>query len=63
VKVVADADNDDLLGLHLIGPGVTELVVTGALARLLDASLWELATNVYPHPTLAEAIGDAARRT
>lgn len=61
VKVVADAGNDDLLGLHLIGPGVTELIAAGALARLLDAGLWELAVNVYPHPTLSEAIGDAAR--
>src|SRR5207249_99092 len=59
VKVVADADNDDLLGLHLIGAGVTELVAEGALARFLEASLWELATSVYPHPTLSEAVGAA----
>jgi dihydrolipoamide dehydrogenase len=61
VKVVADARNDDVLGLHLIGAGVTELVADGALARFLDASLWELARNVYPHPTLSEAIGEAAQ--
>ncbi|MHB8573958.1 MAG: dihydrolipoyl dehydrogenase [Dehalococcoidia bacterium] len=61
VKVVADADSDDLLGLHLIGAGVTEMVAEGALAKFLDASLWELAASVYPHPTLSEAIGEAAR--
>jgi len=61
VKVVADADTDDLLGVHLIGAGVTEMVAEGALARLLNASLWELATTVHPHPTLSEAIGEAAR--
>lgn len=60
VKVVADAESDDLLGLHLIGAGVTELVAEGALATFLDASLWELARSVYPHPTLSEAIGEAA---
>ncbi|HEY7294049.1 MAG TPA: dihydrolipoyl dehydrogenase, partial [Dehalococcoidia bacterium] len=61
VKVVADAENDDLLGLHLIGAGVTELVAEGALAKFLDASLWELAHTVHPHPTLSEAIGEAAQ--
>jgi len=61
IKVVADADTDDVLGLHLIGAGVTELVAEGALARFLDASLWELANSVYPHPTLSEAIGEAAQ--
>ena len=60
VKIVADAESDDLLGLHLVGAGVTELVAEGALA-LLDASLWELATSIYPHPTLSEAIGEAAQ--
>jgi dihydrolipoamide dehydrogenase len=61
VKVVADAQTDDLLGVHMIGAGVTEIVAEGALARFLDASLWELATSVHPHPTLSEAIAEAAQ--
>lgn len=61
VKVVADAESDDLLGLHLIGAGVTEMVAEGALGKFLNASLWELATTVHPHPTLSEAIGEAAQ--
>jgi len=61
VKVIADAATDDLLGLHLIGAGVTEMVAEGALGRFLNASLWEIATTVYPHPTLSEAIGEAAQ--
>lgn len=61
VKVVCDADSGDLLGLHLLGAGVTELVATGSLARFLDTALEELALNVYPHPTLSEAIGEAAQ--
>jgi len=61
VKVIADAESDDLLGLHLIGAGVTEMVAEGALATFLDASLWELAHSVHPHPTLSEAIGEAAQ--
>ncbi len=61
VKVIADADTDDLLGIHLIGAGVTELVAEGALGNFLNASLWELAYSVHPHPTLSEAIGEAAQ--
>jgi len=61
VKVIADAQSDDLLGIHLVGPGVTELVAEGALANFLNASLWELAHSVHPHPTLSEAIGEAAQ--
>jgi len=40
---------------------VTEMVAEGALATFLDASLWELARTVHPHPTLSEAIGEAAQ--
>lgn len=61
VKVVADARTDDLLGIHMIGAGVTELVAEGALGNFLNASLWELAYSVHPHPTLSEAVGEAAQ--
>ncbi len=60
VKVVADADRGDVLGIHVVGPEATELVAEGALARFLDAAVWELAASVHPHPTLAEALGEAA---
>ncbi|MCL6515791.1 dihydrolipoyl dehydrogenase [Alicyclobacillus sp.] len=60
VKVVADRDTDDVLGVHMIGPRVTDLIAEGALARVLNATPWEMAHTVHPHPTLAEALGEAA---
>jgi len=60
VKVVADAASGDLLGLHILGPSASELVSEGSLARWLDASAGELGLSVHPHPTLAEAVGEAA---
>jgi dihydrolipoamide dehydrogenase len=60
VKLVADADRGDVLGVHIIGTGASELIAEVALGQLLDAAVWELARTVYPHPTLSEAIGEAA---
>lgn len=60
VKLISDAKTDDLLGVHLIGPHVTDLIAEGALAKLLDATAWEIGRAIHPHPTLAEAFGEAA---
>lgn len=60
VKIVADSHNDDLLGIHMIGPHVTDLISEAALATVLDATPWELGNAIHPHPTLSEAIGEAA---
>ncbi|MFM1652818.1 dihydrolipoyl dehydrogenase [Brevibacillus sp. B_LB10_24] len=60
VKLVADARTDDLLGVHMIGPHVTELISEAGLAQVLDATPWEIAHTIHPHPTLSEAIGEAA---
>lgn len=60
-KVVYDQDSGDLLGVHLVGAHVSELVSEAALARFLQASAWELGTSVHPHPSLSEALGDAAQ--
>ncbi len=59
VKVVLDAESGDLLGVHILGPGASEVIGQGALARWLDASAWEVAANVLPHPSLSEALGEA----
>lgn len=59
-KIVADEDSMEILGVHLIGPRVTEMIQGPALARLLEATPEELALNVYPHPTGSEALGEAA---
>ncbi|HZG71541.1 MAG TPA: dihydrolipoyl dehydrogenase [Chondromyces sp.] len=60
VKIVADKKTDDLLGVHMIGPHVTDMISEAGLARVLDAASWEVAHTIHPHPTLSEAIGEAA---
>ena len=59
-KMVADADTDDLLGVHIIGPHATELIAEAALGRLLQSTPMEIALNVHPHPTVSEVLGEAA---
>jgi dihydrolipoamide dehydrogenase len=59
-KIVADADTDDVLGVHIIGPHATELIAEVGLGRLLQVSGAELAMTVHPHPTVSEVIGEAA---
>ena len=60
VKLVVDEDTNDLLGVHMIGPHVTDMISEAGLARVLDATPWELAQTIHPHPSLSEAIGEAA---
>lgn len=60
VKLVVDAKTNDLLGVHMIGPHVTDMISEAGLARVLDATPWEIAYTIHPHPTLSEAIAEAA---
>ena len=59
-KMVIDEETGEILGVHLLGPRVTELIYGPALAKLLESTMDEVALNVYPHPTLSDAIGEAA---
>jgi len=59
-KMIVDADTQDVLGVHIIGPHATEMIAEAGLARFLNASVEELATTVHPHPTVSEVIGEAA---
>ncbi|MEW9699092.1 dihydrolipoyl dehydrogenase [Paenibacillus sp. SI8] len=59
VKVIADADTDDILGVHMIGPHVTNSITEAALAQVLNATPWEVGQTIHPHPTLSEALGEA----
>ena len=56
VKVIADAEHLELLGAHMIGPDVSELLPELTLAQKWDLTAWELARNVHTHPTLSEAL-------
>jgi dihydrolipoamide dehydrogenase len=60
VKLVADAKYGEILGLHMIGPEVTELLPELTLAQLWDLTADEVARNVHAHPTLSEALKDVA---
>ncbi|WP_080845251.1 dihydrolipoyl dehydrogenase [Cytobacillus gottheilii] len=60
VKIIADEETNDLLGVHMIGPHVTDMISEAGLAMVLDATPWEVAHTIHPHPTLSEAIGEAA---
>ncbi|HEY5431287.1 MAG TPA: dihydrolipoyl dehydrogenase [Solirubrobacteraceae bacterium] len=60
LKIVADADTNLILGMHAIGPHVTELIAEGSFAKLVEGTPEELGMNVHAHPTLAEIVGEAA---
>ena len=59
VKTVFDADTGTLLGAHMIGPEVTEMIQGYAVARTAEATESELMHTVFPHPTLSEAMHEA----
>ena len=60
VKIVADKQYDQVLGVHIVGPKATELISEAALGLHLETTVEELMRTVHPHPTLAEAMGEAA---
>ena len=59
-KVVTDARSGDVLGVHIVGHEVTELIAGPALGMLLEATPFEMGRAVAPHPTLSEVVGEAA---
>jgi len=59
VKVVADAAHNEILGVHMIGPDVTELLPELTLAQMWDLSAEEVVRNIHAHPTLSEAVKQA----
>jgi dihydrolipoamide dehydrogenase len=60
VKIVADKKYDELLGLHIVGPKATELIVEGCAALELEATSESIMKTIHAHPTLSEAIMEAA---
>ncbi len=59
VKIISDARYGELLGAHMIGPDVTELLPELTLAQQWDLTVHEVARNVHAHPTLSEAVKEA----
>ncbi|MCA8980496.1 MAG: dihydrolipoyl dehydrogenase [Planctomycetes bacterium] len=60
VKVVADAKTDEVLGVQMVGPEVTELIAEAALAIEMGATAEDIARTIHAHPTLPEAMMEAA---
>ncbi|MBQ5532599.1 MAG: FAD-dependent oxidoreductase, partial [Bacteroidales bacterium] len=59
VKVIFDAKTDLLLGCHLIGDNVTEMITEAVVARKLHMTATQLLNSVHPHPTMSEAVKEA----
>lgn len=62
IKVVAESGTDLLLGVHIVGPGASELIAEAALALEMAATTTDLKWTVHPHPTLSEGIMEAAEQ-
>jgi len=60
IKIVSDADYGEILGVHIIGPQATELIAEAVVAIELEATVEDLMWTIHAHPTLAEAMLDAA---
>src|SRR6266480_211193 len=60
VKIVADGKTGQMLGTHIVGANATELIAEPALTQLFQGDAWELGRNIHPHPTLSEAVMEAA---
>jgi dihydrolipoyl dehydrogenase len=60
VKIVAEKKNDEILGIHVIGPRATELVAEATVTLRLESTVEELVRTIHAHPTMAEAVGEAA---
>jgi dihydrolipoamide dehydrogenase len=60
VKLISDKKYGEILGAHMIGPDVTELLPELTLARFAELTPFEIARNVHAHPTLSEALKEAA---
>jgi dihydrolipoamide dehydrogenase len=60
VKIIAHADTDTILGVHIIGTQASELIAEAVLAMEFTASSEDLARTIHAHPTLSEALHEAA---
>jgi dihydrolipoamide dehydrogenase len=61
VKIITDAKTDRILGMHVLGPRASDMIAEGVLALEFGASAEDVARTCHAHPTLSEAVGEAAR--
>ncbi|QUH19398.1 dihydrolipoyl dehydrogenase [Alkaliphilus sp. B6464] len=60
IKIITDKKYDEIIGVHIYGPRATDLITEGTLALRLEATVDELITTVHAHPTVGEAMKEAA---
>jgi dihydrolipoamide dehydrogenase len=60
VKIVADKKYDEILGVHIIGPRATELIAEAVMMLRMECTVEELVKTMHAHPTMSEAVGEAA---
>jgi dihydrolipoamide dehydrogenase len=60
VKIVSDETYGEILGVHMVGPRVTEMIAEAVVAMRLEGTVEDLAHAIHPHPTLTEALMEAA---
>lgn len=60
IKIIADSKYKEILGVHIVGPRATDLITEGALAIRLEATADELISTIHAHPTVGEAMHEAA---
>jgi dihydrolipoamide dehydrogenase len=60
VKIISEAKYGEILGAHLIGPEVTELLPELTIAQMMELTAHEIARNIHAHPTLSEVLMEAA---
>lgn len=60
VKILADPETDNILGVHIVGPHATDLIAEAALAMQVGVTVKQLADTIHAHPTLAESLMEAA---
>ncbi len=60
VKIISEKKYDEVLGVHIIGPGATELIAEAGAALNLEATVESITKTIHPHPTLSEAMAEAA---
>ena len=60
IKMLSDGNTDRILGIHILGPNASELIAEAVLAMEFDGSSEDVARTIHAHPTLAEAMHEAA---
>lgn len=60
VKIIVDEKYGEILGIHIIGPEATNMIASGVIAKSMEATVYELAAQIHPHPTLSEVLVEAA---